>query len=194
QRARAILAEARRVDDNLEQVWAEVDVIDGKYKEAIERLKGLRSETFDYFTHFYVKDQELGRIYQLTGDQEASRKHCLAALKILEAENARRPKDARVLASLGLVYARLGEKEKAVIFGKLAVDSNSADKVFLSHRIADLAEIYVLAGQQQRAINSLDELLSKPAFFSVRQMGIDPRWKSLRNQPAFQKLLQKYSV
>ncbi|MFC1559151.1 protein kinase [Gemmatimonadota bacterium] len=56
----------------------------------------------------------------------------------------------------------------------------------------DLAELYVRAGEYEKAINQLDYVLGIPAFLSVAVLKIDPIWNPLRDLPEFKALLRKY--
>ncbi len=55
-----------------------------------------------------------------------------------------------------------------------------------------LAEIYVIAGEYDAAIDKLEYLLSSPSWISVGLLRIDPLYDPLRDHPSFQALLDKY--
>ena len=62
-----------------------------------------------------------------------------------------------------------------------------------SFRVSDLAIIYTMVGDQDAAIDLLEQLLDNPSEISVALLKIDPIWNPLRDNPKFQQLLQKYS-
>ena len=130
--------------------------------------------------------------YRLMGD--ARRAHALfeRALSLLEEEARQRPDDDRVRASLGVAYAGLGRKEDAIREGELAVKlvPISDNAVIGPFRLDDLAFIYALVGEREKALDLLEHLLSIPSWLSVPLLRIDPRWDSLREHPRFQSLLE----
>jgi hypothetical protein len=56
-----------------------------------------------------------------------------------------------------------------------------------------LAEIYTIIGNQDDAIDQLELLLSMPSEVSVAYLKIDSMFDPLRDNPRFQKMIQKYS-
>ena len=55
-----------------------------------------------------------------------------------------------------------------------------------------LADIYVMIGEYEAAIDKLEFLLSIPADFSSAILTLDPIYDPLRDHPRFQALLDKY--
>ena len=55
-----------------------------------------------------------------------------------------------------------------------------------------MAEVHAILGDNGRAIEILDGLLSKPAPVTVQGLKVNPIWDPLRNDPRFQALLNKY--
>jgi serine/threonine-protein kinase len=58
--------------------------------------------------------------------------------------------------------------------------------------VEGLAQIYVMVGEYDAALDQIEYLLSIPYWLSVPSLRIDPLWDPLRNHPRFQKLLEKY--
>ena len=113
---------------------------------------------------------------------------------VLEMNLKEYPEDPRILNSLGIAYAGLGEKEKAIRFGKEAVKLYSFDKDALRglNRIEDLAWIYVLVEEYAAALEQIEILLSNPGPFSAPLLQLDPKWKPLWDHPEFTRLTEKY--
>jgi hypothetical protein len=59
-----------------------------------------------------------------------------------------------------------------------------------SFRLADLAHIYAMVGEKDKAVDLLQRLLTIPSEFSVPYVRLDPRWKSLRGNKRFDDLLK----
>ena len=125
---------------------------------------------------------------------DRAREEYESALRDLQAEVEARPDDARYRSSLGIAYAALGRKEEAIREGQRATElrPSSQDAIYsLSHR-GDLAYIYALVGETDAAIDELDNLLEVPGWFSVSWVQMNPRFDMLRDDPGFQRLLEKH--
>ena len=57
-----------------------------------------------------------------------------------------------------------------------------------------MAFIYAMAGQQDKAIEQLEQLLSIPSFATPTYLKVEPIFTPLRENPRFQALLNKYAV
>ena len=57
---------------------------------------------------------------------------------------------------------------------------------------AGVAEVHAILGDNGRAIEILDGLLSRPSAVTVQGLKVNPIWDPLRNDPRFQALLDKY--
>ena len=51
-----------------------------------------------------------------------------------------------------------------------------------------LARVYLLAGQPDKAMDILEQLLKVPFYVSPAWLRIDPEWTSLRGNPRFKRL------
>jgi hypothetical protein len=60
-------------------------------------------------------------------------------------------------------------------------------------RLEDLARIYTMLGEYDKAIEILDQLLSKPGLISVNLLKKDPAWEKLWNRDEFKKMLNDHS-
>jgi len=56
-----------------------------------------------------------------------------------------------------------------------------------------VAEVHAILGDNDRAIEILDGLLSRPSAVTVQGLKVNPIWDPLRNEPGFQALLNKYA-
>ncbi len=109
---------------------------------------------------------------------------------MLETRVAEVPDDRRTRGSLGIVYAALGRRDDAVREGELALELLGEDRgENLGYQIKGLAQIYVLLGEYDRAIEQLERLLSTPTFFAGPLLGAEPTWEPLRAEPRFQALI-----
>jgi hypothetical protein len=57
----------------------------------------------------------------------------------------------------------------------------------------DVAQVYAILGDNARAIELLDGLLSRPTGVTLQNLKVNPVWDSIRSDPAFQALFAKYA-
>jgi hypothetical protein len=93
-----------------------------------------------------------------------------------------------------MVYARLGDKGKAVAGARQLLERTRQNKDVFEEAsgIRQLAEVYVLVGENDAALEQLEWLLSHPSDLSVPLLRADPLYDPLRSDPRFQALLAKY--
>jgi TolB-like protein/DNA-binding SARP family transcriptional activator/Tfp pilus assembly protein PilF len=101
------------------------------------------------------------------------------------------PEDRLDHALLGLALAGLGRGAEAVTEGERAVAllPVSLDAVDGALPPANLARIYVLLGEREKAIDQLQIVLSRPGPLSPNWLRADPFWEPLRESPRFGRLV-----
>jgi thioredoxin-like negative regulator of GroEL len=102
------------------------------------------------------------------------------------------PADAQRNVLLGVALAYMGRKDAAVRAGLRGVamqpvSSDAQSGTYLQHQ---LARIYILVGEPDKALDTLEPLLRIPYFLSPGWLRIDPTFDRLRNHPRFQKLAE----
>ncbi len=199
EKARAVLEQARSAglaeDPQIAYTWILVDILDGNYQAALDRLALVSSEVLADDQFLYVpKAQIYAQIYGLMGNRQRERAYYDSARSMLEARIGERPDDARFPSALGIAYAGLGRKEDAIHSGELAVQLLPMSKEAWrgAWRVEDLARIYTMVGEYDAAIEQLERLLAVPSNTAVPMLRIDPTWNPLRDHPRFQALLAKY--
>jgi serine/threonine-protein kinase len=170
-----------------------LNVFDGNYQDALDRLSSYKLQAFDTQFFFVPKARLYAQIYGLMGNRQFEQANYESARKILEAKIQERPEDARLRSSLGIAYAGLGRKDDALREGKLAVEMLPVTKEAWRglFRVEALAKIYVMVGEFDKAIDQLESLLSVPGELSIPILQLDPVWAPLRNHPRFKKLLEQ---
>ncbi len=126
------------------------------------------------------------------GNNQKAKEYYEQAVEILKSKITEDPNDARFHSSLGIAYAGLGRKEQAIREGKQGVTLLPLEKDadVGGGRIHDLALIYVMVGEYDKAVNQLDVLLSFPSGISAPYLRRYPAWEPLRDHPDFKKLLE----
>jgi hypothetical protein len=92
-----------------------------------------------------------------------------------------------------MAYAGLGRSEDAVREGEKGIELDAHDAIRIKERKWDLAVIHLLLGEHNEALDLIDHLLSVPALISVPFLKMHPLLEPLRDNPRFQKILDKYS-
>jgi TolB-like protein/cytochrome c-type biogenesis protein CcmH/NrfG len=141
---------------------------------------------------YLPKELLVADAYALRGDVAAARQSYEASRLLLERAVANRPDDASLRSALGLTYAGLGDKRRAIEEATRAVELLPVAKDALSgaERILDLAKVLAHCGEKQQAIDRLQSLLAMPSLVSPAMLKLDPAWDSLRGEETFRALLQ----
>lgn len=137
-----------------------------------------------------------GIIYSLQGDKQRSQTEFESARVVSERLLREAPDDAARHSQHGLILAGLGQKEAAIAEGKRAVEllPESQDAMDGPQATAALAQIYAWTGESDEAFRLLDHLLSVPNGVATTMLKLDPVWDSLRQDPRFQALIDKYAA
>jgi non-specific serine/threonine protein kinase len=191
--ARSVLERASQyidleAEDRTIRLLFRLDFLDGNYQEALARLP-LDSPTTDALS--FPDALRYAEIYGYKNDKILAEKYYEQARSILESKVKEDPNNAWYHSALGAAYAGLSRKNDAIREGKLAVQlhSNSKDLGRLFVRQKDLAYIYTMVGEYNKAIDQLGSLLNKPEMM-LNPFELDPAWDPLRNHPRFKKLLE----
>jgi len=171
-------------------------VLERKYPDALQALERFRGETmFTSTTAPSPKAFLEGLIYLLQGDKTKAQAELGHARVISEKLLREAPADPARHAQHGLILAMLGQKEEAIAEGKRAVEllPESQDALDGPQGTAALAQIYAWTGESDEALRLLDHLLAVPSNITVPMLKLDPAWDSLRQDPRFQALIDKYS-
>lgn len=129
-------------------------------------------------------------IDRAAGDRDEATVHFNEARTILEAQKTSGSVPGYLRGYLGVAYAGLGRKDEAIREGEKAVELLPISKDAFSgpDHVERLAEIYVRVGENDRAIDQLEQLLSIPSRLSPALLRLDPIWDPLRDDPRFRRL------
>jgi len=166
-----------------------LDLINRDFDKALKRFE----DTYELNSQFQYVPGVLvrARIFGLKNESQKAEAYYRHAQKILEQKIIENAEDSRFYSSLGIVYAGLGQKEKAIQTGKRGVDLMPVTKEAWRgcFRLQYLAVIYTMVGEKERAIELLEQLLDHPSDLSVKIIELDPVWDPLRDHPRFQQLV-----
>lgn len=130
---------------------------------------------------------------RLSNDWDARVAYADSARVLLEQRLADTPDDPRYLSSLGLAYADLGDPDRAAEYAGRAVRLLPASKEAFDAPffLLNLAEVCLIAGKHDEAVEQLEMVLSIPGFASASYLRADPLWTPLKDDPRFLKLLNR---
>ncbi len=179
-------------------MWFSLNMLERNYEVVLQWLAESHYDEYED-QHFYFQlDLAYATVYYASQNVALMNSHAESARIILEEKVKDQPDDPRYRAALGIVYAYLGQKEKAIQEGELAPELHPVSKdagqgpIYL----INLAKIYVLVGEIDKGLDQLENLLSIPQaeflwqLISVPQLKLDPQWDSLRENPRFIQLLE----
>jgi TolB-like protein/Flp pilus assembly protein TadD len=200
EKSRQILAELNKLsgeisyEDHL-HFAVRVDLVEGDYESALQTLNSVDFDNIDDQFNYRPMDLYFAEIYREQFNTELAAHLYNSARLHLEQKILELPGDFRFHSSLGIAYAGLGRQAEAIEEGKKAVEMMPITKDFYKavYCLEDLAEIYTMTEEFELAIETLDQLLSMPGFLSTNILLKDPKWKSLRNLPAFTELLENFT-
>jgi len=166
-----------------------------KYVEALEALRHWPGKAPEAEPHKFIEGRLLaGTAHEKLGQAAEARAAFLPAKEAAEAAVHEAPNEASRHAALARILAHLGERDAAIAEAKRATEllPESVDAFEGPGMMEALAEVYAVTGENAKAIEVLDGLLSRPSNVTVPLLKLDPAMDGLRNDPNFQKLLAKY--
>jgi hypothetical protein len=127
----------------------------------------------------------------LQGDERLARAYGDSARVALEEQMRAAPEDGQIRVLYGVALAYTGRKADAVREGERAVamrpiSSDAFVGPYLQHQ---LARIYIMVGEQEKALDRLEPLLRIPYYLSPAWLKLDPTFDPLRKNPRFQRLV-----
>ena len=140
---------------------------------------------------FLCRDFVLGWIKYSSGDLAAAQKALVEARPLQQAYVEKWPDDPNPLMLLAVTDARLGHKEDAIREAREAVAMRpiSQDAIDGPSLGQDLAEVYLLVGERELAIQQLEALEQTPRALTYGFLAKMPNWDALRNDARFQQLI-----
>ena len=132
----------------------------------------------------------LAGTFALRGDTARARAYADSARPDGDSQVREAPEDGQLHVLLGTALAYLGHKTEAVREGErgVALLPVKKDAYFGPYVQHQLARIYILVGEPEKALDQLEPLLKIPYFLSPGWLRIDPNFAPLRSNPRFQKL------
>jgi serine/threonine-protein kinase len=185
-------------EERLKMIGNQVNLLlaERKYQDVLNLSATVPDDTFAAVPgSLAYKYFPLGIAHKALGDEAAARAAFIKARDIVETQLKQKPDDADLRAQFAKLLAWLGEKDAAMAEAQRATDLRPESKdAFEGPQVTEqVAQVYAILGDNARAIDLLDELLSRPSEVTSESLKLDPVWDPLRNDPAFQALFAKYA-
>jgi serine/threonine-protein kinase len=152
-----------------------------------ELLLGLTPAAFDQDRGAWAL--ALAETYALQGDQRRMRLYADSSRLGAEDELLRAPENASAHTTLGVAMAYLGRREEAIREGDRGVTLNEKDRLNQPYNRHQLARIYLLLGDTDKALHEIEAHLKVPYQLSPGWLRIDPTFAPLRGSSRFQRLI-----
>jgi tetratricopeptide (TPR) repeat protein len=182
-----------RQNESIDAIDYTVAAMREDFAAAERAVRRIKSTGIDNQFVFSPSILLLAHLEVLRGAHAKARVYYDSARVILERRALATPDDARIHSALGSAYAGLGRRAEAVNEGERGVALLPVEKEAWrgSFRLADLAQIYAIVGNQDKAIDILQRLLTIPSEFSATYIRLDPKWKSLRGTKRFETMVKQ---
>ena len=156
--------------------------------------KIVAAKPVDFYKDTGMGALKIGRTLLLLGDSAAGRAWGDSALRYLEPQLRAFPDDGQLTETVGRAHALAGHRAEAVSYAdrSLALRETSLDATSGPYYRWQVARILVQAGQNERALDLLEPLLTTRATdVTPGWLKLDPNLAPLRGNPRFQKMLTK---
>jgi TolB-like protein/Tfp pilus assembly protein PilF len=174
-----------------------VFLLERKYNEGLREAESLPDDQIDIYPgalwskYFYI-----GFAKKALQDDAGARAAFLQAKTVAEDQLKRTPDSEDAHIQLAKALAFLGEQEAAIAEARRAAELLPESKdAFGGPEITEgVAEVHAILGDNDRAIEILSGLLSRPSGVTAEGLKVNPIWDPLRSDPRFQALIDKYGA
>jgi len=133
------------------------------------------------------------QIATLRGDRARARAFADTAAIEFRKQLLETPNDPQRHIFLGMALATLGHKDEAIKEATLGASFNPLSKdqnvgTYYQHQVI---RVYLLVGENEKALDLLEELIKIPYVVTPGYLRIDPNFAPLKGNPRFEKLLKE---
>jgi len=174
---------------------ANVFLLERKYREGLQEAERLSDDLLTSLPGALCnKYYFIGFARKALQDEAGARAAFLKAKSAAEEQFKKSPDAADAHIQLAKILAFLGEKDAALSEAQRATELRPESKdAFNGPDITEgVAQVHAILGDNGRAIEILEGLLSRPSAVTVEGLKVNPIWDPLRNDPQFQALLNKH--
>ena len=195
----AVKSVAMSKEQKLKTTGSRIDVFlaERKYQEALQLAESVRDDDLAAFIpHVWSKYFYIGLARRGLLDEDGARAAFLKAKAAADEQLKRTPDSEESHIQLAKTLAFLGEKEAAVAEAQRASEllPESKDAFGGPEIMEGVAEVHAVLGNNDRAIEILEGLLTRPSGVTAQLLKVNPIWDPLRGDPHFQALIDKYGA
>ncbi len=157
-----------------------------------EQLLLLRLPASEFFDDPAAWGSVKMQTWWMRGDKAKARAYADSARVAFELQLKAAPDDPQLHALYGLALAYMGRKAEAIAEGEksLAIMPISKDAANGAYDQHQLARIYIMVGEPEKALDQLEPLLKIPYFLSPGLLRIDPAFTPLKGNPRFERMVK----
>ena len=174
---------------------AETRLSQRRYSDALKLAESLNDERLGKdLEGLHGKYSCIGIAKKMLGDADGAREALLKAKAYAEQIVAFAPNYPKGYQKLAPTLALLGEKDAAIAAAKRATElvPESVDAFDGPVSTQTLAEVYMIVGEQNKALELIDGLLTRNTQITVASVKLSPLWESVKNDPKFVAMLKKH--
>jgi non-specific serine/threonine protein kinase len=165
----------------------EIDIYTRKFQVLLDAVEPFPDNQY-YFLYKWIA-------YMFMGQKDQANTYLDSAKMFYENLAQTSPHIIDNYSYLGLTYAGLGMKEKAIQSARKAVELQPVSKnaYFGPIHYKRLAYVYSMVDEYDKALDEIEFLLSIPYRYTTWDLKLNPFWDPMRDHPRFQELIAKYS-
>jgi len=167
----------------------------GNLDAVYELVNSYPSSEFRLGSLINTRNYSFGLAHYVLGDHAKAEEYFNLFLPELEIAHRLEPKKDLWMQYLSYTYAYLDRKEDAI-----SVALNRAENIKISEDTFwggnieyDLAIIFMIVGEHEKALNKIEMLLSISSSLNINQLELHPIWQPLHDLPRYQEIIKKYS-
>ena len=184
---RTVPADSEQLSDTAALAETDLAIDEGDYTAAANALSRYRPGTISDSDFILPRTEYEGSIAALRGDKEAARTAFLAARLSAGQSVNESPQDAKALLVLARIDSELGRKDDSIREGRqaCAMLPVSADAIDGPYLLREMSGIYAMVGEKEKAIDTLQSIVGKPAGPGYGDLCLEHYWDVLRGDPRF---------
>lgn len=172
--------------------------VERRFRDALAMLDRAPGDLSRDGLVYHPKALMRAELYHGLGDNRRARLHYEEAVALISDSSEARPKDASIHAALGLAYAGLGRKRKAIHEAQLAMDMVRVPRNSINATafMGLAVEVFARIGEHDRAFEMIELMLSMPSGreVTVPYLRVWPGFDPLRDDARFDQIVARFTA